>query len=158
MQKYKVYINNEPKIFSDNWIKFCSKHILIEAAGGVVFNNKKQILMIFRNGNWDLPKGKLEANENIQECAIREVEEECGVFNLRIVSSLQNTYHTYQENGKSILKKTYWFIMTTSFNNKLTPQINEGITKVEWVNKQCIAKKLKKSYANISDLLIKYIK
>ena len=157
MQKYKVYINKEPKIISDDWKNFCAHHTFIEAAGGVVFNHKKQILMIFRNGNWDLPKGKLEVNENIQECAIREVEEECGVYNLHIESKLQNTYHTYQQDGKSILKKTYWFKMNTSYNNNPIPQINEGITRAEWVNIQDLPKILKKSYGNIIDILIEYI-
>ena len=77
MQKYKVYTNRECKIITDNWEAFCSKHTLIEAAGGLVYNIENQLLMIFRNNKWDLPKGKLEVGENIQECAIREVEEEC---------------------------------------------------------------------------------
>jgi 8-oxo-dGTP pyrophosphatase MutT (NUDIX family) len=153
MQKYKVYINRDLKIISDNWDVFCSKYILIEAAGGVVQNISKQTLMIFRNGKWDLPKGKLEFDENSQECAIREIEEECGVNNLQIVSELQTTYHIYEEKGKSILKRTFWFRMKTNYINKLIPQINEGITKAEWVNKQDIAKRLENSYPNIKDLL-----
>ena len=79
--------------------------------------------MIFRNSKWDLPKGKLEVGENIQECAIREVEEECGISNLEIVSELSSTYHTYEMNGKAILKRTYWFKMNTNYDNKLLPQI-----------------------------------
>ena len=99
--------------------------------------------MIFRNSKWDLPKGKLEAGENIQECAIREVEEECGVRNLQIVNQLQSTYHTYQLNGKATLKCTYWFKMITNFNDELVPQIKEGITKVAWVDINDISEKYK---------------
>ena len=154
MQKYKVYINKERKIIIDNWDNFCAKYTLIVAAGGVVYNSKDQILMIFRNEKWDLPKGKLEIDENIQECALREVEEECGVSNLKIVNQLQSTYHTYEINGKAILKHTYWFKMNTNYSNELVPQIQEGITKVEWVNKKDVFKKLENTYASIQELVL----
>jgi len=152
-QKYKVYINNSPEIITDNWESFCAEYTLIEAAGGLVYNSKSQLLMIFRNGKWDLPKGKLEQNENIEECAIREVEEECGVSGLCIVNALQDTYHTYEIKGKRILKRTYWFEMSTNFKGNLMPQTEEGITKVVWVGKQNIAEKLENSFGNIKELL-----
>jgi len=152
-QKYKVYINNSPEIITDNWKSFCSDYILIEAAGGLVYNLDNQLLMIFRNGKWDLPKGKLEVGENIQECAIREVEEECGVLGLCIVNALQDTYHTYEIKGKRILKRTYWFEMKTDFKGGLLPQTEEGITKVDWVDKQDIIEKLENSFGNIKELL-----
>lgn len=152
MQKYKVYINNEPKIITDNWESFISDYTLVEAAGGLVYNSKNQILMIFRNHKWDLPKGKLEVGENVNECAIREVEEECGVDNLVIIKALKDTYHTYEINGIAIIKKTYWFKMKTNFNSDLIPQLKEGITKVQWVNKESILTRLENSYRNINDL------
>ena len=154
MQKYKVYINRESKIITDNWDKFCSQYIFIEAAGGLVYNTTGRLLMIFRNNKWDLPKGKLEVGESIQDCAIREVQEETGVSNLRIVSELQRTYHTYEINGKSILKCTYWFEMYTNYSKDLVPQIKEGITQVEWVSREDIAKKIKNTYGNIKDLIL----
>ena len=153
MQKYKVYVNNEYKEVIDNWDDFCSNYTFVEAAGGVVYNTKNQLLMIFRNQKWDLPKGKLECNEKISECAIREVEEECGVRNLQIISQLQNTYHIYNLNGQSILKCTYWFKMSTDFTDKLVPQISEGITNVEWINQINVVDKLENSYGNIKDIL-----
>ena len=126
---------------------------MIKAAGGVVFNQKKELLMIFRNGKWDLPKGKLETGENIEECAIREVQEECGVNNLHIVSKLSDTYHTYTLNDNKVLKHTSWFRMITNFEGKLSPQINEGITKVEWVKEDEVAERLKNAYVNLVELL-----
>ena len=108
--------------------------------------------MIFRNGKWDLPKGKLEVGENIKECAIREVQEECGVSGLSIINALQDTYHTYEINGKKILKRTYWFKMKTNFTADLIPQLEEGITKVEWVSKEGISTRLENSYENINEL------
>tara|TARA_B100000768_G_C11080000_1_gene290371 strand:- start:46 stop:516 length:471 start_codon:yes stop_codon:yes gene_type:complete len=154
MQKYKVYINNEAKIITDNWQDFCLDYLLIKAAGGVVYNEKNQLLMIFRNNKWDLPKGKLESNESIKDCALREVEEECGVKNLYIDRELDCSYHVYEINNNKILKQTYWFKMKTKFNGKLIPQIQEGITKVEWVKKEDIDLKLNNSFSTIEDILI----
>ena len=152
-QKYKVYINNKPKIITDNWESFCATYKLIKAAGGVVYNDNKQLLMIFRNGKWDLPKGKLEEGEYVKRCAIREVEEECGITGLQITQKLPDTYHVYELNGKNILKRTFWFKMRTSFKGILKPQIAEGITEVCWVNEEDISEKLTNSFENIKQLL-----
>ena len=154
LQKYKVYINNRPEFITDNWDVFCAQHILVEAAGGLVYNTENQLLMIFRNGKWDLPKGKIELGENICQCAIREVSEECGVKNLKIIKKIAETYHTYELEGQPILKRTFWYMMNTDYDAKLVAQIDEGITKVEWVNKEDIAKKLEKSYGNIMDIFL----
>ena len=108
--------------------------------------------MIFRNGKWDLPKGKLEVGENIEQCAMREVEEECGISGLTITQQLQETYHTYEINGQKILKCTYWFKMKSSFKGNLTPQNKEGITVAVWVDEQDIAEKLENSFGNIIEL------
>lgn len=151
-QKYKVYINNEAKFVTENWEEFCSEYTLIEAAGGLVFNPENKVLMIFRNGKWDLPKGKLESGELIEECAIREVEEECGVLELEIESVLSETYHTYNLNGEDILKKTIWFRMNTVFCGDLIPQIEEGITEVKWCSEKEVTENLENSYPNIIDI------
>ena len=153
-QKYKVYINNKLKVITDNWESFCAGYKPIAAAGGLVYNDEDQLLMIFRDGKWDLPKGKLEVGESIERCAIREVEEECGISGLIITQQLQETYHTYEINGNRILKCTYWFIMRSSFKGNLVPQTKEGITKVEWVNEKDILKRLENTYGNIKELLI----
>ena len=126
---------------------------MVEAAGGLVFNKDEDILMIFRNGKWDLPKGKLEEGENKKQCAIREVEEECGIHGLDIIDKLLETYHTYNLKGEKILKRIYWYKMNADFDGVLVPQIEEGITKVSWISKDKISEKLKNSYGNISDVL-----
>ena len=119
------------------------------AGGGKVFNDKGEILFIYRNNKWDLPKGKTEKKESIKETALREVEEETGVKNLEIVEKLPVTYHIYKRNNKHKLKITHWYTMKTTFSGKLYPQTNEGITKVEWLNDQQIEAALNNSYANI---------
>ena len=118
-----------------------------------MYDNKNQLLMILRNGKWDLPKGKLEIDEDIKACAMREVEEECGISGLQITEQLIDTYHTYELNGEKILKHTFWFKMKTNFNGILKPQTEEGITEVYWVNAEDVAKKLNNSFNNIKLLL-----
>ncbi|WP_289044636.1 NUDIX domain-containing protein [uncultured Olleya sp.] len=119
------------------------------AGGGKVLNNKGDILFIYRNDKWDLPKGKAEKKETIEETAVREVAEETGVDNLKIVKPLPVTYHVFKRNGKSKLKITHWFEMYSDFEDELQPQINEGITKVEWLNEKAAKQALNNSYANI---------
>ncbi|MDO6598225.1 NUDIX hydrolase [Oceanihabitans sp. 2_MG-2023] len=125
----------------------------VVAGGGKVFNQEGEILFIYRNDKWDLPKGKTEPHETIEETAIREVAEETGVAGLKIVKPLQTTYHIFKRNGKYKIKVTYWFEMKTSFTGKLYPQENEGITKVEWLNPAQSLKALENSYANIKLLV-----
>lgn len=106
----------------------------IEAAGGLVKNSSSgKYLFIKRNGFWDIPKGKLDKNETPKKAGVREVEEECGISKPKITRHLVNTYHTYTNKYGTFLKKTYWYDMTYSGDEKLVPQEKEGITKVKWV-------------------------
>lgn len=129
--------------------KFREKITVNKAGGGLVENTEGQVLFIFRNGRWDLPKGGIEKDETIEETAIREVEEETGCKNLKINKRLQKTFHIFKRNGEYKLKITYWFSMTTTFKGELKGQTDEGIEKVVWVNKEEIPGLLKNSYQNI---------
>lgn len=134
----------------DKLLKKFLKHLPnVIAGGGKVFNDKKEILFIYRNNKWDLPKGKIEKGESIEETAIREVEEETKVKNLKITKPLPTTYHIFKRNGRYKIKITYWFEMTTDYDGKLKPQIKEGITKVKWKGKNKTKEALLNSYANI---------
>lgn len=132
---------------------FKKKFPEIIAAGGKVINNKSEILFIYRNKKWDLPKGKAEKNEIISETALREVEEETGIKNLSIIKPLEKTYHIFKRGGKNYLKTTYWFEMKSDFNGKFKPQKKEGITRVEWIGIENLSSILPKSYANIRLLI-----
>jgi len=123
------------------------------AGGGKVFNKQGDILFIYRNNKWDLPKGKVEGSETIENTAMREVKEETGVNGLEIVKPLETTYHIFKRNGRHKIKITYWFEMETSFNGILYPQTGEGITKVEWLSSVKIPKALENSYTNIKSLI-----
>jgi ADP-ribose pyrophosphatase YjhB (NUDIX family) len=128
--------------------------VLIEAAGGLIFNpNRTKILFIFRRGKWDLPKGKIDEGESIKKAAWREVAEECGLKTHRIEDHLCDTYHIYEHKGKLILKKTYWYLMSAE-EEALIPQVEEDITKAEWIPSTIAYETIKgKSYAMIEDLL-----
>jgi len=129
---------------------------IIEAAGGMVLNKHGDVLMIFRRGFWDLPKGKIEPGESIEKCAIREVQEETGINRLEIIKKLQVTYHTYMIGNKTILKPSHWFKMIHEENEKTIPQTEEDITEIKWMNQKEVNAILDKSYASISELLSKH--
>lgn len=133
--------------------KFLKKLPNIVAGGGKVINGKGEVLFIYRNDKWDLPKGKVEGNESIEETSLREVEEETNVTDLKIVKPLDTTYHIFKRNGRHKIKITYWFEMTSDYNGKLEPQVEEGITKVEWLNPRQTVEAMENSYANIRILV-----
>ena len=119
---------------NDYWTEFKKQFLFIEAAGGLVRNENKELLTIFRNGVWDLPKGKVEKGELIEEAAVREVEEETGVkIHKHYADSIQKVYHVYSLKKKLVLKETSWFIMSAK-SMILLPQREEGITKVCWMS------------------------
>lgn len=111
------------------------KIIKIEASGGVVVRvaeDEEEVLLIFRNGIWDLPKGKREEGESSGECAIREVSEETGIGEIALTDFIGVTYHTYSQNDLTIGKETCWYRMETAGGDSLKPQGEEGITQVKW--------------------------
>jgi ADP-ribose pyrophosphatase YjhB (NUDIX family) len=122
---------------------------LITAAGGLVFNQKKQVLFIYRKGRWDLPKGGVEKGESLEEAAIREVEEETSVKDLKIERFINKTYHILKHNGKYKLKETYWYEMSTEYTGKPIPQAKEGIKKAKWKNFDESQIAIQNSYENI---------
>ena len=128
---------------------------VVIAGGGLVRNEKGEILFIKRNGKWDLPKGKLEKRETIKECAVREVMEETGVKDLKLGDLLQVTYHVFKRNNKFKLKETHWYNMYMEYAAELIPQPSEGIKKVRWRNFEKAQKSLLKSYENIKLLFPK---
>lgn len=149
LKEARLIHHNKHKLLN----RFLKKLPNVIAGGGKVYNDKGKILFIYRNDKWDLPKGKAEGNESIEETAIREVSEETGVAGLEITKPLDTTYHIFKRNGRYKIKITYWFEMKTSFDGKLYPQENEGITKVKWLSPKKVKKALKNSYANIQGLI-----
>jgi 8-oxo-dGTP pyrophosphatase MutT (NUDIX family) len=146
-----LYHKNEEKL--ERFLK--KKLPVTEAAGGLVYNNKREILFIYRNSKWDLPKGGLEKGETFEEAAIREVEEETGVQDLEIRGFIAKTYHVFKRNDKFKLKITYWYEMYTEYRGELVPQANEDIKKAKWKNFEKSQKALQSCYENIKLLFPK---
>ncbi|HZW78548.1 MAG TPA: NUDIX domain-containing protein [Flavobacteriaceae bacterium] len=121
----------------------------VEAAGGVVYNDMGDVLFIRRNKKWDLPKGKIEKGESIEEAAIREVEEETGIKDLVLNDFIMTTYHVFTRDNKFRLKITHWYRMHSNYKGAFSPQIDEGIKKVKWKNKEKVKEALQDSYGNI---------
>ncbi|PQJ23536.1 NUDIX hydrolase [Tenacibaculum sp. SG-28] len=132
-----------------DWVVFREKIAPVIAGGGLVLNEKEEILFIYRGGKWDLPKGRTEIGENIEQTAIREVEEECGIQNLTLKNFLTITYHVYFQDGQYKLKETHWFLMFSNYKGALSPQTEEGITQVSFKNSTQIKALLPNTYANI---------
>ncbi|MFK7814478.1 MAG: NUDIX hydrolase [Maribacter sp.] len=143
-----IYHPNHEEILK----KFTKKIPLVVAGGGVVTNKEGKVLFIYRNDKWDLPKGKLDKGETIEECALREVEEETGVKKLKIENFLKTTYHVFTRNGIYKLKEVHWYAMKTSYKGNLKGQKSEGIEKVKWKGPKKIEKALQNSYINIKIL------
>ncbi len=126
------------------WPLFMTLHEVVIASGGWVKNENGQLLIIERNGKLDMPKGKLELDETIEDCAVREVKEESKVKGLKITGAPTKTVHCYSVKGGFAIKTTYWYPMYTEHSKKLKPQKEEGITDVYWASPKKLRKKLAK--------------
>jgi 8-oxo-dGTP pyrophosphatase MutT (NUDIX family) len=148
--EFLIIQNIDVKKFIDK----LKKHLYyIEAAGGFIEKNG-EYLFIYRLGRWDLPKGKLEDNERIEECAIRECEEECGIKELEIKKQLSSSFHIYPYKKGYALKQTYWFYMHSTYEGKLFAQTEENIDEVRWYNRAAIDKiVLQNTYFTIKEVI-----
>ena len=125
----------------------------VTAAGGWVENSFGEVLWIHRLSQWDLPKGKLESGEAIDECAVREVEEECGIDGITLGPKLCETLHSYEMKGVAYVKTTHWFRMKVDGRPELTPQTEEGIEDVRWMAEAEWREAAKETYATIQEVM-----
>lgn len=140
------------------FINFYTRMKIVAAAGGVVTNSNNEMLFIYRRGHWDLPKGKIDFGETEQHAAVREVTEETGLENLSIVQRLSSSYHVYTIGHEWILKETHWFLMKSNGEGILKPQIEEGISGLEWVESQSISEMAGKVYLSLQSVVEDAIK
>lgn len=149
IDKLFIFHNDILTLFDE--FKACFNYV--EAGGGVVLNKKGEFLVMLRDGIWDLPKGKLEKNENFESAALREVEEETGLDQLQIKRPVLSTYHTYTEKNDMILKKTKWYEMKYSGVRVPEPEIRENITETRWVTPGNTDFIRKNTYPSVLDVL-----
>lgn len=157
---YKSIVKSEVEVFliiakdvKQTFKKIKESLKVIEAAGGFVLNENDKYLFIKRNGRWDLPKGKLEDGERKKDAAVREVEEECGIKIKSLGNKICKTYHVYELKGKPVLKVSHWYKMEAKANQKLVPQLEEGITEVKWFTKKDWSIVRANTYPSILDVL-----
>ncbi len=153
MENLYIVSEEEDKIFNI----LISKFIKICAGGGLVENPNGEFLMIYRQGMWDLPKGKQEIGEDIATSALREVNEECGVSSLQIASFICTTYHTYWLADKFILKDTKWYHMKYEGDGKTTPQLAESIEKAVWIKPQELSEYVNETYPSVQNVFLEYL-
>lgn len=132
---------------------FRRKFTLVQAAGGLVLNDKGEVLMMQRRGKWDLPKGKLDPGESLEHCAVREVQEETGLKKVTLQKPLVVTYHTYDESGKHILKESHWYLMKAPGKQEFVPQSEEQITQIKWVTAAKMQQYITNTFPSIIDVL-----
>ena len=140
--------------YKEAWKHFCEKHILVRAAGGLVFDDIGRFLFIYRRGSWDLPKGKSEPGESLRTTARREVREETGLQKLTLIKKLCDTYHTYPEGSSKVLKLTCWYLMHAPGRQALVPESGEGIEKVVWVEREELGNLLQSAWPSIRDVIV----
>lgn len=125
------------------------------AAGGLITNPEEEVLLMFRRGKWDLPKGKQDDGESLETCALREVAEETGLHNVELEYKITETYHFYTYKEKKVLKHSYWYKMKFTGTELTIPQIEEDIVDIQWIKPEHLGKYLKFTYQNIVDVFKK---
>ncbi len=135
------------------WKIFRIYFVEVGAAGGLVRHTSGKYLFIEKKGKLDLPKGHIESGEEPEACALREVNEECAITGHRIVKALGPSYHTYTWEGISYLKKTNWFLMDYNGTMKIEPQLEEGITRVEWLSPDELSRIKSSAWLSLMDLI-----
>jgi len=150
MESITVYTADYKQLVQD----FESLYKIVEAAGGVVFNSKQEILVMYRRGSWDLPKGKIDPGETKEIAAVREVQEETGIKEVTRGPLLCTTFHTYRNRkNKRVLKPTYWYQMTTT-EMEISPEVEEDIELVLWQEPTAFLETKKPIYNTIWEVVV----
>lgn len=138
---------------AETFKRFKKNFMEVTAAGGIVFNPKDDLLLIKRQGRWDLPKGKKDEEEKVESAAVREVKEECGIKKIKLLDFVTKSYHTYSMDSKRVLKITHWFKMQADADAELIPQEEENITEVRWFELSQINLDQMDTYNSIREVL-----
>ena len=139
--------------------RFIAQMPIVRAAGGLVENDRGDILIITRKGWRDLPKGHIDEGENAEEAALREVQEETGLQEAEIVAPLCTTRHFHRAYGRWEVKQTEWFLMFAPGEEPaLTPEEGESITAAEWLGGRRLWQAVEESYSTIKLVFEEFLK
>ncbi len=148
-QQVVLFYDDVTKLFQD----FCTHFQIVEAAGGIVYNERQEILLIFRRDTWDLPKGHIDPGETPEQAALREVREETGLQELVLHDFAGMTYHTFRDRqNRRTLKPTHWFRMSAR-QTTLCLQAEEDIEQAAWVTSESFAQLRSNAFESVSELL-----
>jgi len=125
---------------------------IVEAAGGLVWSPEQNLLLIYRHDKWDLPKGKIEPDEEADDAALREIQEECGIAELTLNDFFSTSYHTYWQKDQRVLKVTYWFDIQCTDPQNINPQTEEGIETIRWMEASGLRKAMDNTFPNLQAL------
>jgi 8-oxo-dGTP pyrophosphatase MutT (NUDIX family) len=150
-----VFLHEDP-VAVFNAIK--KKFTFVQASGGFVHTDDHDVLLIFRRGKWDLPKGKLDDDEDLETCALREIKEETGLQQIKSEGKLSTTYHTYHQDGRYWLKESHWFLVHSAKQNQFVPQLDEDIEKCLWVPIDQLAPYMENTVGSIIDVVTAGVK
>lgn len=106
----------------------------ISSGGIIVFGNTILLLRKY-NGDWVLPKGKVEDDESVKQAAIREVYEEAGVKAKveEYVGKINYTFKNSRNREELVMKTVHWYLMSTK-NMNASPQKEEGFIEAKFVH------------------------
>jgi bis(5'-nucleosidyl)-tetraphosphatase len=92
-----------------------------KSCGAVVYirnPNVKYLLLQYEAGHWDFVKGNVEAGENEQQTAVRELGEETGITDAKFIDGFKETIsYFYKRQGATVLKEVVFFLMETKTAN-----------------------------------------
>lgn len=103
------------------------------SSGGVIIFGNTILLLKKFNGDWVLPKGRVEKDETIRQAALREVLEESSV-KAEIIQYIGMVYYKYKnlKKDETVYKTVHWYVMKTNSMN-CNPQKSEGFVDAKFV-------------------------
>lgn len=126
----------------------------VYSSGGVVYLGNSILMLQKINGDWVLPKGKIELGETSEETSVREVKEEAGI-KAKVITPIGETayrFKNYWSNNHVIEKKVFWYLMKAISTNT-HPQREEGFINAKFIHKDNVVQLAK--YDDERDILLR---
>lgn len=116
------------------------------SAGGIIFNNKGQVLLInnaaMRDPNksyWGFPKGHIHSGESSEAAALREVEEEVGI-KAQVQGKVGDSKYVFNSKEGKVFKVVIMYLMSC-IQDTITHQ-KEELLGAAWLEVEDALKKL----------------